>query len=102
MKSFDSTMGARFPNPRVTERYGADTMPETGDNVAREFGVTREQADRFAAASQANYARAKTAGFHAGEILPVPVPTGRRTPPLQVSEDEHPRPASDLGALARL
>ena len=102
MKSFDTTMGARFPNPRVTERYGADTMPETGDNVAREFGVTREEADRFAAASQTHYARAKAAGFHAGEILPVPVPTGRGTPPLQMSEDEHPRPASDLAALARL
>ena len=102
MKSYDTTMGARFPNPRVIERYGADTMPETGDNVAREFGVTREDTDRFAAASQANYARAKAAGFFAGEILPVQVPTGRKTPPLQVSEDEHPRPESDLATLARL
>ena len=102
MKSFDTTMGARFPNPRVIERYGADTMPETGDNVAREFGVTREDADRFAAASQANYARTKAAGFFTGEILPVQVPTGRKTPPLQVSEDEHPRPESDLATLAKL
>ena len=102
MKSYDTTMGARFPNPRVIERYGADTMPETGDNVAREFGVTREDTDRFAAASQANYARAKAAGFFAGEILPVQVPTGRKTPPLQVSEDEHPRPESDLATLAKL
>ena len=102
MKTFDTTMGARFPNPRVIERYGADTMPETGDNVAREFGVTRENADRFAAASQANYARAKAAGFFAGEILPVQVPTGRKTPPLLVNEDEHPRPESDLATLAKL
>jgi acetyl-CoA C-acetyltransferase len=102
MKSFDTTMGARFPNPRVIERYGADTMPETGDNVAREFGITREDADRFAAASQANYARAKAAGFHAGEILPVQVPTGRKSPPILVSEDEHPRPQSDLAMLAKL
>ena len=102
MKSYDTTMGARFPNPRVTERYGADTMPETGDNVAREFGVTREDADRFAAASQANYARAKAAGFFAGEILPVQVSTGRKTPPLIVSEDEHPRPESALATLAKL
>lgn len=102
MKSFDTTMGARFPNPRVVERHGADTMPETGDNVAVEFGITREDADRFAAASQANYARAKTSGFFAGEILPVQVPTGRKTPPLTVSEDEHPRPQSDLATLAKL
>lgn len=102
MKSYDTTMGARFPNPRVIERYGADTMPETGDNVARELGVTREDADRFAAASQANYARAKAAGFFAGEILPVQVSTGRKTPPLIVSEDEHPRPESALATLAKL
>ena len=102
MKSYDTTMGARFPNPRVIERYGADTMPETGDNVARELGVTREDADRFAAASQANYARAKAAGFFAGEILPVQVSTGRKTPPLIVSEDEHPRPESALATLSKL
>ncbi len=102
MKSYDTTMGARFPNPKVIERYGADTMPETGDNVAHEFGVTREDADRFAAASQANYARAKAAGFFTGEILPVQVSTGRKTPPLQISEDEHPRPESDLATLAKL
>ena len=102
MKSYDTTMGARFPNPRVIERYGADTMPETGDNVAHEFGVSREDADRFAAASQANYARAKADRFFAGEILPVPVATGRKTPLLLVSDDEHPRPESDLVALAKL
>ena len=82
MKSYDTTMGARFPNPRVIEQYSADSMPETGDNVAREFGVTRDDADRFAAASQANYAKAKAAGFFAGEILPVSVSTGRKTPPM--------------------
>ena len=102
MKSYDTTMGARFPNPQVIERYGADTMPETGDNVAREFNVTRDDADQFAAASQARYARAKTAGFFTGELLPVSVFTGRKTPPMIVGEDEHPRPESDLAALARL
>jgi len=102
MKSYDTTMGARFPNARVIERYGADTMPETGDNVAREFGVSRADADRFAAASQANYARAKADGFFSGEIEAVPVSTGRKTPPTIVSEDEHPRPETDLAALTRL
>jgi 3-oxoadipyl-CoA thiolase len=102
MKSYDTTMGARFPNPRVIERYGADSMPETGDNVAREFGVTRDDADRFAVASQANYAKAKAAGFFAGEILPVSVSTGRKAPPMMVTEDEHPRPETDLATLTRL
>lgn len=102
MKSYDTTMGARFPNRRVIERYGADTMPETGDNVAREFGVSRDDADRFAAGSQAKYARARASGFFTEEIAPVSVETGRKTPPMIVSEDEHPRPETDLAALTRL
>lgn len=102
MKSYDTTMGARFPNKKIIEQFGADTMPETGDNVAAEFGVTREDADRFAAASQAHYAKARTAGFFSGEIHAVQVPTGRKTPPLEVTEDEHPRPESDLATLAKL
>ncbi|MBD9629317.1 MULTISPECIES: 3-oxoadipyl-CoA thiolase [unclassified Pseudomonas] len=99
---FDSTIGARFPNPKIIAGFGNDSMPETGDNVAREFGISREQADRFAARSQANYEAAREAGFFAGEILPVSVPTGRKTPPNVVEQDEHPRPSSDEAALARL
>lgn len=99
---FDSTIGARFPNPKIIAGFGNDTMPETGDNVAREFGISREQADRFAARSQANFEAARQAGFFAGEILPVSVPTGRKTPPNIVEQDEHPRPSSDEAALARL
>lgn len=102
LKTFDTALGARFPNPRILEKYGADTMPETGDNVAKQFGVSREAADTFAAASQAKYAKAKAAGFFTDEILPVSVSTGRKTPPLIVSEDEHPRPETDLAALQRL
>lgn len=101
-KVFDSTIGARFPNPRIVEQYGNETMPETGDNVAAEFGISREESDRFAAASQARYAAAKADGFHAGEILPIEVPTGRRTPPVVVSEDEHPRPESTYESLSGL
>ena len=101
-KVFDSTIGARFPNPRLTEQYGADTMPETGDNVAAEFGITRAEADRFAAASQAKYAAAKAAGFYDGEILPIAVPTGRKTPPLMVVADEHPRAESTFETLSAL
>ena len=99
---FDSTIGARFPNPKIVAGFGNDSMPETGDNVAREFGISREQADRFAARSQANFEAARQAGFFAGEILPVNVPTGRKTPPNVVEQDEHPRPSSDEAALARL
>lgn len=99
---FDSTIGARFPNPKIVAGFGNDSMPETGDNVAREFGISREQADRFAARSQANFEAARQDGFFAGEILPVSVPTGRKTPPNVVEQDEHPRPSSDEAALARL
>ena len=101
-KLFDTTIGARFPNPVVTAQYGADTMPETGDNVAREFGITREQADTFAAASQAKFEAARTAGFLAGEITPITIPTGKKTPPIVLSEDEHPRPDSTYDQLAKL
>ncbi|WP_047195898.1 3-oxoadipyl-CoA thiolase [Caldimonas brevitalea] len=101
-KVFDTTIGARFPNPKVTAKYGGDTMPETGDNVAKQFGITREQADRFAAASQAKFERARADGFFAGEIHTIEVPTGRKTPPIAVSEDEHPRPESTYETLAKL
>jgi acetyl-CoA C-acetyltransferase len=100
-KVYDTTIGARFPNPKVEGRYGADTMPETSDNLAREFQITREQADVFAAGSQQKYAAAKAGGFYAGEIIPVEVPAGR-TGPVTVAEDEHPRPGTNMEALAKL
>jgi len=101
-KVYDSTIGARFPNPKLIELYGNDTMPETGDNVAADFGISREQADQFAAASQANYERARSAGFFTGEIHSVSVPTGRKTPPRIVDQDEHPRPEATIESLAKL
>jgi 3-oxoadipyl-CoA thiolase len=98
---FDTTLGARFPNPRLVRQYGADTMPETGDNVAREQGITREEADRFAARSQERCERARASGFLSGEIAPVEVPgPGKGT--TVVREDEHPRPGTTLEGLARL
>ncbi|PTQ66731.1 3-oxoadipyl-CoA thiolase [Pseudomonas sp. GV071] len=99
---FDSTIGARFPNPKIVAEFGNDTMPQTGDNVAQEYGITREQADTFAANSQARYEAARSAGFFQDELLAVSVPTGRKSPPNLVEHDEHPRPQSDLTALARL
>ncbi|HET8732293.1 MAG TPA: 3-oxoadipyl-CoA thiolase [Anaeromyxobacteraceae bacterium] len=98
---FDTTLGARFPNPRLVKRYGADTMPETGDNVAREQGITREEADAFALRSQERAERARATGFLAGEIVAVEVPGGRGATTV-VREDEHPRPGTTREALARL
>lgn len=99
---YDSTIGARFPNPKIVAEFGNDTMPQTGDNVAQEYGINREQADVFAARSQANYEAARASGFFDEEILAVSVPTGRKTPPNLVEHDEHPRPQSELTALSRL
>jgi acetyl-CoA C-acetyltransferase len=97
----DTTIGARFANPRHVAAWGADSMAETGNNVAREYGITREEADRFAEGSQRKYERARGAGFYAGEIHPIPVPA-RKGPPLVVKEDEHPRPDTTLEGLAKL
>jgi 3-oxoadipyl-CoA thiolase len=101
-KVFDSAIGARFPNPQITRQFGGDTMPETADNVARDLGLSREDSDRFAAASQARFAAAQASGFLAGEIMPVEVSIGRKTPPRVVTEDEHPRPDSNAESLAKL
>jgi acetyl-CoA C-acetyltransferase len=102
IRVFDTTLGARFPNPRIVKAHGSDSMPETGDNVAREHGIGREDADRFAARSQERYEKARAAGFYAGEIHPIEVPTGKKTPPVVVKDDEHPRPDTTLAGLAKL
>ena len=99
---YDSTIGARFPNPKVESGFGADSMPQTADNVAHELGITREEADRYAARSQALFDTAVRDGFQAGEILPIEVPQGRKQPPKIVDRDEHPRPQSNFEALSGL
>ena len=101
-KVFDSTIGARFPNPVIEKNFGDDTMPKTGDNVAVEYGISREEADQFAAASQAKYEAAKQAGFFEEEIIGVEVVQGRKLPPKLVTLDEHPRPSSNMEALQKL
>ncbi|WP_322049422.1 3-oxoadipyl-CoA thiolase [Paraburkholderia sp. J67] len=101
-KVYDSAIGARFPNPLIEREYGADTMPQTADNVARDLELSREDSDRFAAASQAKFAKAQESGFFAGEILPVSVPTGKKTPPKLVEKDEHPRGDTTVESLASL
>lgn len=98
----DSTLGARFTNPRISKGFGDDTMPQTADNIARDLGISRDDSDRFAAASQAKYEAARQDGFFSGEIIPTEVPQGRKAPPVIVDQDEHPRPGTSLEALAGL
>jgi acetyl-CoA C-acetyltransferase len=103
VKMFDSTIGARFPNPRMVKQYGNHSMPETGDNVARDFGITREQSDEFALASQQKYATAEKEGFYKGEIMAVALPARKKdAAPEQMSADEHPRRDSTMESLAKL
>ncbi|HEX4737320.1 MAG TPA: 3-oxoadipyl-CoA thiolase [Allosphingosinicella sp.] len=94
-------LGERFPNPIVHRNFGRDSMPQTGDNVAREHGIGREEADRFALASQQKYASARADGFFDGEIVPVTV-KGRKGTETLVERDEHPRSESNIEGLARL
>ncbi|BBI67946.1 MULTISPECIES: 3-oxoadipyl-CoA thiolase [Psychrobacter] len=101
-KVFDTTIGSRFPNPKIIEQFGSDTMPQTGDNVAHKYGITREEADKFAAASQSKYQAAKQAGFFDDEITPITVPQGKKLPEKVVTDDEHPRASSDIAALQKL
>ncbi|MDC5028081.1 3-oxoadipyl-CoA thiolase [Acinetobacter baumannii] len=101
-KIYDTTIGSRFPNKKIIAQYGGHSMPETGDNVAADFGISREQADLFAAQSQAKYQKAKEEGFFADEITPIEVFQSKKLPPKLVSEDEHPRPSSTVEALTKL
>ena len=101
-KVFDSAIGARFPNPRISAEFGDDSMAQTADNVAAEYGIGREDSDAYAARSQARYARALAEGFFADELTAVQVPAGRKAPPVPVAADEHPRPETTPDSLARL
>ena len=103
VKLYDTTIGSRFTNPRFKKIYGDQAMPETGDNVAKEFGVSREQADEFALDSQKKYAKAEAKGFYKGEILAIKLPTKKKDAPATVvTQDEHPRRDSTMESLARL
>jgi acetyl-CoA C-acetyltransferase len=100
VKLYDTTIGARFPNPKFVKQFGNHSMPETGDNVARDFGVTRQDADEFALASQQKYSKAEKEGFYTGEIQPITIPSKKE--PMTVSADEHPRRDASMEALAKL
>ncbi len=96
----DTTLGWRFINPAMRHAYGVDSMPETAENVAKEWGVSRDDQDAFALASQTKAAAAQASGRFTAEIVPVLVPQ-RKGDPITVAVDEHPR-ATSLAALARL
>ena len=97
---FDTTIGWRFVNPLMKAQYGIDSMPETAENVAAEFGISRADQDRFALRSQQRALAAQTNGVFAAEITPVNI-AARKGPATVVDKDEHPRETS-LEALANL
>ncbi len=101
MKLEDTTMGWRFINPRMQAAYGVETMPETGENVAADYGISREDQDAFALRSQQRAAAAIVAGFFAGETVPVAIPQ-KKGAPSELSSDEHPRSDTTIEALAKL
>jgi acetyl-CoA C-acetyltransferase len=101
-KVFDSTIGERFPNPKIHKQFGSDSMPETADNLASDYQITREQADTFALASQMKYKAARDGGFFKDEIDPVVYSAGRKGGDVTVAEDEHPRPETTMEQLAKL
>src|ERR1700745_2541208 len=96
---FDTTIGWRFINPLMKQQYGVDSMPETGENVAEEFQVSRADQDAFAIRSQQRAGAAIASGFFAEEIIPVMAPGGKAGP-TTVDKDEHPRPETTLEGLA--
>ena len=101
---FDTTLGWRFVNPLMQEKYGTISMAETAENVAEKYNVDRLSQDRFAFASQQKAAKAKAAGVFAEEIEPVSIPDkkGPAAPAAVICEDEHPRADTTLEALAKL
>jgi len=98
---FDTTIGWRFVNPLMKAQYGVDSMPETAENVAQDFQVSRADQDAFAFRSQQRARRAMENGRFAEEIVPVEI-RRRKGDPVIVTQDEHPRPETTLEALARL
>ena len=97
---YDTTIGWRFINPLMKKQYGVDSMPETGENVAEEFSISREDQDAFALRSHQRAIKAQASGFHAEEIVPFEI-LGKKDSVI-VAKDEHPRADTSLEALAKL
>ena len=98
---FDTTLGWRFVNPLMQKQYGIDSMPETGENIAEQFGISREDQDTFAWRSQQKAGAAMASGRLAEEIVSVTIPQ-RKGALVVVEQDEHPRPDTKLEKLAKL
>ncbi|WP_299281618.1 3-oxoadipyl-CoA thiolase [uncultured Tateyamaria sp.] len=98
---YDTTIGWRFVNPKMQVEFGIDSMPQTADNVAADWSVSRADQDAFAARSQDRWAAAHAAGAFADEIAPVMVPQ-RKGDPICVSTDEHPRPGTGVDKLTKM
>jgi 3-oxoadipyl-CoA thiolase len=98
---YDTTIGWRFPNPKLKSAYGNHSMPETADNVAEQFNVSRTDQDAFALRSQARWAAAHASGHFRDEIIPVIIPQTKGDP-IIVDADEHPRPETTPEQLAKL
>lgn len=98
---FDTTIGWRFVNPKMKAQYGTDSMPETADNVAADYDISRADQDAFAARSQAKWAAAQEAGLFADELTPVEIPQ-RKGDPIIFDTDEHPRPGTGVEKLGAL
>lgn len=101
MKMEDTTLGWRFVNPLMKTKYGVDSMPETGENVAEEFHISRKDQDLFALRSQQRAAEAIRSCRLKQELVAVPIPQKKGEPQL-FSQDEHPRPDTTLEALSKL
>jgi acetyl-CoA acyltransferase len=98
---YDTTIGWRFVNPKMKAQYGVESMPETGDNVATDYDVSRADQDAFAKRSQDRWDAADKAGVFADEIAPVTIPQ-RKGDPIVFDRDEHPRPGTTMEALTKL
>ena len=98
---YDTTIGWRFTNPKMKEMYGVDSMPQTADNVAADYDVSRADQDAFAARSQARWVQAQADGLFDDEIVAVSVPQ-RKGEPVLFDTDEHPRPGTDAAKLSKL
>ncbi|RDE24634.1 3-oxoadipyl-CoA thiolase [Motiliproteus coralliicola] len=97
----DTTIGWRFINPKMKADYGVDSMPETAENVAEQFSISRQDQDQFALRSQQKTSIAQAEGILAEEIVPVSIPQ-RKGGPVCITEDEHPRASTTLEGLAKL
>ena len=98
---YDTTIGWRFVNPKMDADHGTHSMPQTADNVAADYNVSRADQDAFAARSQARWQAAQHAGYFTDEIVPVEVPQ-RKGDPVIFDMDEHPRPGTDAAKLGKL